>query len=174
MKRFIALLLVLLLVTPAFAESFTTYDHKILYTANGKYVVYELPDISLYVPINWEESVTVVQTENGISFYQTASYEKYAEEGLEGGGFLFELCACEDASFRELPAYQYIGFSENAGLHFYLAVPSDYPAYMDDEAIRAEYDEMHSQVDEIAEMARISRSMLYYTDGIESTDAGMS
>ena len=175
MKRFIALLLVLLLATlPALAESFTPYDHAILHTANGKYVVYEFPDIMLYFPVSWETTATVEQNDDGIAFYQTASLEKYREQGLEGGGFLCELCASEDESFRELPAYKYLGFSDNAGLHFYLVVPSDYPAYMEDAAIRAEYDEMHSQIDEIVEMARISRSMHYYTDGIEYTDSGRS
>lgn len=177
MKRLIVLLLALLLATlPAFAEQtdFTPYDHVILHSGNGKYVVYEFPDIMLYFPVSWETTATVEQSENGITFYQTASLEKYQEQGLEGGGFLCELCASEDESFRELPAYKYLGFSENAGLHFYLVVPSDYPAYMEDEAIRAEYDEMHSQIDEIVEMARISRSMHYYTDGIEYTDSGRS
>lgn len=175
MKRLIALLLALLLITPVLAEeSFSPYDHHVMYTANGHYIVYDFPDIMLYIPIEWEDSATVVQTENGISFYQTGSYEKYQEQGLEGGGFLFELCSSEDESFRELPAYEYLGFSENVGLHFYLEVPSDYPAFVEEEGIRAEYDEMSGQIDEIVEMARISRSMHFYTDGIESTDPGRS
>ena len=177
MKRLIVLLLALLLATlPAFAEQtdFTPYDHVILHSGNGKYVVYEFPDIMLYFPVSWETTATVEQSENGVTFYQTASLEKYQEQGLEGGGFLCELCASEDEGFRELPAYKYLGFSDNAGLHFYLILPSDYPAYMDDEAIRAEYDEMHGQIDEIVEMARFSKSMHYYTEGIEWTDSGRS
>ena len=45
---------------------------------------------------------------------------------------------------------------------------------MYDPVIRAEYDEMHRQISQIAEMAKISKSMYFYTDDIVSTDAGMS
>ncbi|MBQ6374258.1 MAG: hypothetical protein IJJ45_07195 [Clostridia bacterium] len=177
MKRSIALLVALLLAAmPAAAavEAFTPYDHHIKYTANGKYVVYEFPDIMLYLPIEWEDAVTVEQTDRGAAFYQTASHEKYLEQDIPGGGFLFELRASADESYRELPAFEDLGYSEDAGLHFYLLLPSDYPAWPEDADIRAAYDEMHSQIGEIVEKAKLSRSMHYYTDGIEHTDAGMS
>ena len=178
MKRLIALLAVLLLaVMPAAAEDaagFSPYDYHILYTANGHYIVYEFPDIMLHLPIEWEDRITVVQTDKGASFYQTASYEKTLEQGLAGGGFLFQLRACADESCRELPAYEYLGYSSNAGLHFFLLLPSDYPAYTDDAAIKAEYDEMSSRIGHVVEMAKIHASMIFYTDGIESTDAGKS
>lgn len=45
---------------------------------------------------------------------------------------------------------------------------------MYDADIRAEYDAMIKQVDTIAEMAKIRKSMHFYTDDIEWTDAGMS
>lgn len=173
---FVTLMALLLAASPAFAEEepFAPFDHAILYTVNGKYVVYECPDITLFIPINWDSAATVLQDDDGIGFYHTGSYEKWAEAGVERGGFLCKLCASEDEAFRDLPAYEYLGFSESAGLHFYLVVPSDDPAYADDAAVRAEYDEMHAQVDEIVEMARISRSMRYYTDDVVTTDAGMS
>ena len=53
-------------------------------------------------------------------------------------------------------------------------MPSDYQAYVYDADIRAEYDAMNKQIEGIAEMAKIHRSMHFYTDGIESTDPGMS
>lgn len=49
MKRFVSILIALLLaVLPAFAqeEQFSPFDHAILHTVNGKYVVYEFPDIT--------------------------------------------------------------------------------------------------------------------------------
>ena len=174
MKRLIALLIVLLIaVTPALAE-FTPYDYHIMYTANGNYVVYDFPDVMLYIPIEWEDAITVEQTDTGVAFFQTASYDKFLEDGLPKGGFLFKLRTSEDESFRELPEYEYIGYSENAGLHFYLSMPSDYQAYVYDADIRAEYDAMNKQIEEITGMAKIHRSMHFYTDGIESTDPGMS
>ena len=154
MKRFIALLVILLIaVTPAMAE-FTPYDHHIMYTANGNYVVYDFPDVMLYIPIEWDGAITVEQTDTGVAFFQTASYDKFLEDGLPKGGFLFKLRASEDESFRELPEYEYIGFSENAGLHFYLSLPSDYQAYVYDDDIRAEYDAMSKQISTIAEIAK--------------------
>ena len=174
MKRLIILLVILLIaVMPAVAE-FTPYDYHIMYTANGNYVVYDFPDVMLYIPIEWEDAITVEQTDTGIAFFQTASYDKFLEDGLPKGGFLFKLRASVDEGFRELPEYEYIGFSENAGLHFYLSMPSDYQAYVYDDDIRAEYDAMNKQIAGIAEMAKIHRSMHFYPEGIESTDPGMS
>ena len=174
MKRLIILLVILLIaVMPAVAE-FTPYDYHIMYTANGNYVVYDFPDIMLYIPIECEDAITVEQTDTGLAFFQTASYDKFLEDGLPKGGFLFKLRASEDEGFRELPEYEYIGFSENAGLHFYLSMPSDYQAYVYDDDIRAEYDAMNKQIAGIAEMAKIHRSMHFYPEGIESTDPGMS
>ena len=177
MKRLITLLITLLLfIIPAFADQtdFTPYDYHIMYTANGNYIVYDFPDVMLYIPIEWEDAITVEQTDNGVAFFQTASYDKFLEDGLPKGGFLFKFRACEDESFRELPEYEYIGFSENAGLHFYLSMPSDYQAYVYDADIRAEYDAMNKQITRIAEMAKIHKSMHFYTDDIVETDAGMS
>ena len=57
---------------------------------------------------------------------------------------------------------------------FYLSLPSDYQAYVYDADVRAEYDNMCKQIPLIVEKAKIARSMLYYTEGIESTDTGMS
>ena len=174
MKRLITLLIVLLIAAmPAMAE-FTPYDYHIMYTANGNYVVYDFPDVMLYIPIEWEDAITVEQTDTGVAFFQTASYDKFLEDGLPKGGFLFKLRASEDESFRDLPEYEYIGYSENAGLHFYLSMPSDYQAYVYDADIRAEYDAMNKQIEEIAGMAKIHRSMPFYTDDIVETDAGMS
>ena len=53
-------------------------------------------------------------------------------------------------------------------------MPSDYQAYVYDDDIRSEYDAMNKQIAGIAEMAKIHKSMHFYTDGIESTDPGMS
>lgn len=177
MKRLTVLLAVLLLaVLPALAEAaaFTPYDWHVKYTANGQYVVYEFPDIMLFLPIEWEKAITVEQTETGAAFFQTASYDRFLEDGLPKGGFLFKLRASGDESFRDRPEYEYLGFSENANLHFYLSLPSDYQAYVYDDGIRAEYDAMHKQIGRIAETAKISKSMHFYTEGIEHTDPGMS
>lgn len=175
MRRIIAILLVVLLLgLPAMAEqSFSPYDYVTGSAGGGRYLYYDFPDISLYLPASWEGRFTVETDDYGVTFYQTASYDKYLEEGLEGGGFLFRLGASEDEDFRDLLAYEYLGYSENAGLHFYLTLPPEYTAYPED-AIMADYEDMAEAMDAIIEMARIAPSLSFYTDGLVSTDAGMS
>ena len=175
MRRVISALLVMLLLSlPAMAEhSFSPYDYVTGSAGGGRYLYYDFPDISLYLPVSWEGRFTVETDDYGVAFYQTASYEKYLEEGLEGGGFLFRLGASEDESFRDLLAYQYLGYSENAGLHFYLTLPPEYTACLEDD-VMADYEDMAGFLETIIEMVRIAPSLSFYTDGLESTDAGMS
>jgi|GEM_PF-2866381 len=106
--------------------------------------------LDMTLPAGWEEKVLMIDGETGLSFYHAASYKKYLEEGIEGGGYLFTLNASREGSFSELPAFKYLGFSENAAMNYYMALPSDYPAWMGDDAIRAEYDKLFAQVDTIA------------------------
>ena len=174
MKRIIAILLVLLLALPCVAEqSFSPYDYVAGSAGGGRFLCYDFPDISLYLPASWEGRFTVVPDEYGVAFYHTASYEAFLEEGLENGGFLFRLCASEEEDFRDLPAYEYLGYSENAGLHFYLTLPPEYTAYQED-AVMADYNGMAEDLETIIEMARIAPSLSFYTDDLVGTDAGMS
>jgi hypothetical protein len=175
MRRIIsALLVILLLSLPAMAErSFSPYDYVTGSAGGGRFLYYDFPDISLYLPASWEGRYTVETDEYGVAFYQTASYDKFLEEGLEGGGFLFSLGASKDESFRDLLAYEYLGYSENAGLHFYLTLPPEYTAYLEED-IMADYADMAEGLDAIIEKARIAPSVSFYTDDLVSTDAGMS
>ena len=73
MKRLIslfAIVLLLVIMSAAVAETskFTPYDYHVMYTANGKYVVYDFPDVMLYLPIEWKDAIIVEQTDNGTSF----------------------------------------------------------------------------------------------------------
>ena len=177
MKRFVLIVLIAALLAAAVsalaeADGFSAFDYVQGETVNGNYLTFTFPDIALLIPMEWRDRLVVEQGDDGVSFYHAASREKYLEEGLEGGGFLFELCASADeADIAELPASAYLGYSENAGLHFYLLLPSDYPAWPDAPA-RAEYDAMAAQIDLVVEKARIAPSLNFYPG--ESTDAGMS
>ena len=169
MRRFIAILAVLLLLASASAEAndFSPYDFVTGSAGGGEFLFYDFPDISLLFPASWEGRFTVERDEFGVAFYHTASHDKFLEEGLEAGGFLFRLCASEDESFRDLPACAYLGYSDHAGLHFYLTLPPEYTAYQD-EAIMADYDEMAGDVQFIIEAAQITPSMSFYgVDGPE-------
>lgn len=174
MKHIVAILLVLLLAVPCVAEqAFSPYDYVTGSAGGGRYLYYDFPDISLCLPASWEGRFTVARDEFGLTFYHTASYEKFLEEGLEGGGFLFRLCASADEDYQDLLACAYLGYSENAGLHFYLTLPPEYTAYQE-EAIMADYNDMAEDLETVIEMARIAPSLSFYTDDLVSTDAGMS
>ena len=176
MKRFIPILMILLLIgsLPVFARTEpkkvdpsktepSTFDYYEGQTANEKYLIYSFPYIKLYLPMEWKDLYLIDQKEDGVTFYHKASHEKYLEEGIKSGGFLFELCASEDESYKDLPAYEDLGYCEDAGLHFYLRLSSDYPAYMDD-TIKAEYDEMAAQIKDIIEKVKIGKSVLFFPE----------
>lgn len=136
MKRFLCMLLVILTLSlPALAES---------------ELVYRTEDVELHLPASWNERILILPTPTGATFYQKASYDRFMEEGLTGGGFLFSLEGSVDHSFEELPSFIYLGFCEQSAMNYFLELPTDYPAYMDDE-IRAEWDDMHNMIRGIAQ-----------------------
>ena len=149
MKRMLALLVALLLIAlPALAEPMSYLDYTDDILGDGS-PIYYFPELSMKLPADWQGRVMAMPGEGGTSFYQRASYEKYQAEGLEGGGFLFMLGVSVNGSFSQLPAFRYLGFSEASALNYYLQLPTDYPAYMNDESIRAEYDAMSAQIDQV-------------------------
>lgn len=109
-------------------------------------------DVELHLPASWAGKLLMLPTATGATFYQKASYDRYMQDGLEGGGFLFSLGACVNNSYQELPSYIDLGLSERSAMHYYLQLPTDYPAYMQDD-IRAEYDAMNAQIRGIAQGA---------------------
>ena len=137
MKRFIVLLLTLaIMALPALAEP---------------ELVYRTEDVELHLPAAWAERILILPTPTGAAFYQKASYDKYLEEsGIEGGGYLFTLGGCVNNDFEDLPSFIYLGFCEDSAMNYYMELPTDYPAYMDDE-IRAEWDSMHNMMRGIAQ-----------------------
>mgnify|MGYP007102075692 CR=1 FL=1 len=138
MKRFLILFLTLLLIAlPALAE---------------QELIYRTEDVELHLPASWSEKVLILPTVTGASFYQKASYDRYMEEGIEGGGFLFSLGASVNNSYEDLESYIYLGLSESSAMHYFLVLPSDYPAYMEDE-IREEWDAMQAAMRGIAQGA---------------------
>lgn len=155
MKRIIPLILAaLLFALPALAEPMTGLAFTTDVTEDGS-LMFHFEDLSLRLPADWQEKVLAMPDEGGLSFYHRASYERYQQENLDAGGFLFALGASVDNSFSDLPAFKYLGFSEISCMNYYLRLPSDYPAFMDDEAVRAEYDAMYAQIDQIAADAEI-------------------
>ena len=150
MKRLTALLLALLvLALPALAEPMALLDYTDDILEDGS-PIYYFQELSLKLPADWRGRVMAVPGEDGVGFYQIASHEKYAAEGVDGGGFLFMLGASVNGSFSQLPRFEYLGFSEASAMNYYLRLPSDYPAYPED-SIQAEYDAMHAQIDDVVQ-----------------------
>ena len=146
MKRLIAIVMALMLcAAPALAELWFTDD----LLEDGS-PIYYFEELSITLPAAWNGRVIAMEEGSGTSFYQKGSYEKYQAEGLDGGGFLFMLGASENEDFRELPSYIFLGKSSATNLNYFFVLPSDYPAYMGDEVVRAEYDVMIGQVEAVA------------------------
>lgn len=153
MKRLLAMLIALMLFAlPAFAEPMSPLDYTDDLTQAGC-PVYYFQELSLQLPAEWAGKVMAMPGDGGVDFYQIASYDQYREEGIDGGGFLFRLGASVNHSFSELPSFEYLGFSEDSAMNYYLEFPTDYPAYNDAD-IRAEYDAMLAQIDYVAAHAQ--------------------
>ena len=165
MKRLTALLLALLaLALPALAEPMALLDYTDDILEDGS-PIYYFQELSLKLPADWRGKVMAMPGEGGVRFYHVASHEKYAAEGVEGGGFLFMLGASVNGSFSQLPRFEYLGFSEASAMNYYLQLPSDYPAYPED-GIRAEYDAMSAQIDDVVQNVEF-----YPGTGAEKADA---
>lgn len=152
MKKLLAILVLLLLAATALAEPMSYLDYTDDILEDGS-LIYYFPELSLQLPGEWRGRVMALVGRDGTSFYQRASYEKYLQEDIPGGGFLFKLGISVNGSFSTLPAFRYLGYSEASSLNYYLELPTDYPAYMQDD-IRAEYDAMSAKIDYVAEHAR--------------------
>lgn len=165
MKRLTALLLALLaLALPALAEPMALLDYTDDILEDGS-PIYYFQELSLKLPADWRGKVMAMPGEGGVRFYQVASHEKYAAEGVDGGGFLFMLGASVNGSFSQLPRFEYLGFSEASAMNYYLQLPTDYPAYPE-EGIQAEYDAMCEQIDDVV------RNVEFYPGtGAEKGDA---
>ena len=170
MKRLIAVLLALvLIVMPVSAQTGSFFDYTDDILENGD-LIYYFQELSLTLPASWRGKVMAEQDESGVSFYQISSHENYLKEGIKNGGFLFELGASVNHDFSKLPSFRYIGFCEESAMNYYLRLPTDYPAY-NEEAIRAEYDEMLGQIDYVVENAKFYADQNKKEDDDDSTPA---
>ena len=161
-------LLTLGMAMSAFSEGFSDYNDYM--NSDGSYSYYFMQGINVTMDQEWYQNTFVKADEEKAVFYHRDSFYRYAEEGIDGGGRLFTIAASADTDFEQLPAYEYIGYDANAGLHYYVILPTDYPAYAEDEEIRAEYDSLWADVDTVIESIEI----VYPGDEKEGDEAGHS
>ena len=142
---------------------------------DGTYSYYFDQGVLVTLDENWYRNTFVKASDRGATFYQKASYDAYAREGLEGGGRLFTIGASVNTDFSELPSFEYIGFDEDSCMNYYAELPSDYQAYMGDETIRAEYDALWAEVKDVIAGIRIGNDIQAGNapgHDLISTDAG--
>ena len=121
------------------------YDYQ---NPDGTYSYYFTQGVTVTMSEEWYKATMVIPGEYGASFYHRASYEKFQEDGFEGG-WLFTLAASVNHDFEELPHFQYIGFDEKEAMNYFAVLPSDVQAYVEDEAIGNEYMALYSEVEDI-------------------------
>ena len=160
MKKIFAVVIFLVMFMAAGVHTWAgAFDNYWDFEQAGGTYAYGFPRIKVTMSKTWYQKTRVVLGENGstASFYHKDSYNAYAEEGLTGG-LLFTLGASVNTDFQNLPSFVYLGFDEEEAMNYYAELPTDYQAYMGDEKIRAEYDELWSEVEEILDSALIKGS----------------
>ena len=131
----------------ALAGGFSDYNDYI--NPDGTYSYYFMQGLKVTMDEEWYRNTIVIADDAGATFCHKDSYEKYAEEGIEGGGRLFTIGASVDTSFEQLPDYEFIGFDEEEAMNYYVELPTDYQGYAGDEEVRAGYDALWAGVEDV-------------------------
>ena len=133
----------------AFAGDFEDfYDYQ---AENGKFVYYFENGVKLEMPEDWYQNVAVEAEESYVIFYHKDSYEKYKKDGYDAGGELLKIGCSVNTDFKDNPGYEYIGFDEEEALNFYYSTPTDYQAYTKDADVKAEFDQLLGELDEVCD-----------------------
>ncbi|MCR5596609.1 MAG: hypothetical protein K6G19_00385 [Lachnospiraceae bacterium] len=149
-KRMIALLTLAMSITMVSSAWAGVFDNYVDYqNPDGTYSYYFDEGVLITLDENWYQNTIVKIEEQGVTFYQKASHDAWEKEGYEEGGRLFTIGASVNTSFSELPSFEYIGFDEDTCMNYYAELPTDYPAYMGDESIRAEYDALWAEARDV-------------------------
>ena len=104
--------------------------------------------VKVVLPEDWYENTFVDASISSATFYHKDSYDKYEEKGYEGGR-LFTIGYCVNDDYKDLPSYTFLGYSEEQNVNYYVEYPTDVQAYMEDDAIRAEYEDLYAQVQDV-------------------------
>lgn len=150
----IACLLAMACVVSACAaglEDFNDYMNE-----DGSYTYYFMQGLFVTMPAEWYENTVVVADVNNATFYHRDSYERYAAEGIEGGGKLFSIGCSVNTDFEDFEEMTYIGFDGEEMLNYFATKPTDYPAYAADADVRAEYDALWAEIDDVIAGIRLS------------------
>ena len=137
-KMTAAVMAVLLVLSFASVVSAGVFDDFYDYqNEDGTYSYYFTQGVSVTMDEDWYQKTMVIPGDGGAAFYHKASYDAWQQKGMTGGK-LFTLSASVNTDFQNLPSFEYIGFDEEECMNYFAVLPTDYQAYAEDEAIRAE------------------------------------
>lgn len=161
--RILALVLacaLLALMPAAAAAEGSRWDYIVDVDADGN-ISYTFGEVIVTLPADWADNYYMEIDGDYVSFYQTASYILCQYTYGYPGGWLFSVGYSEGTDYRDLPSYDELG--PGAEGYYFLAYPTDYQAYMDDESVRKQYDEMWQGVKFVAAN---SYSFIFHTDPV--------
>ena len=134
-------------------EDFNDYQNE-----DGSYTYYFMQGLFVTMPAEWYENTLVVADVNNVTFYHRDSFERYAAEGIEGGGMLFSIGCSVNTDFEDFEEMTCIGFDEVEMLNYFAIQPTDYPAYTADAGVRAQYDALFAEVDAVIAGIRLANA----------------
>lgn len=120
-----------------------TYDEE-------KNIVINFPEVEAVIPADWSGKCQVETKGMEAAFYQKKSRELYKEnEDYDNGGWMFSICFSEDEDYLDFPSCETIGSTGDG--YYYLMLPTDVQAYVEDETAYTEYQEMYEDLDWVKE-----------------------
>ena len=118
-------------------------------------LIYYFKEVEITLPADWKGKFDIEINGNNATFYHKASREKWRASNGTDGGKLFTLSCSVNDDFAELPDFSYIGFSDESAMNYFMIFPTDVQAYMDDNIIAEEFQQMNSEIDFVKENARM-------------------
>lgn len=118
-------------------------------------LIYYFKEMEITLPADWKGKFDIEINGNNATFYHKASREKWMTSNGTDGGKLFTLSCSVNDDFAELPDFSYIGFSDESAMNYFMIFPTDVQAYMDDNTIAEEFQQMNSEIDFVKENARM-------------------
>ena len=119
---------------------------------NGNIVV-GFGEVEVTLPVAWTDKYDIYPHDTYALFCHRDSCRLWAEQGVAESGVLFSLNVSQDKDYTNLPSYMDIGTGAQG--NYYMAFPTDVQAYVEDEAVAAEYEEMWGDIEFVRENVRV-------------------
>ena len=158
MARVLAMLVLLAVAGAASASAAGLEDFNDYMNEDGTYSYYFMQGVTVTLSEEWYQNTFVKADVSSATFYHRDSYERYAAEGIEGGGMLFSIGCSVNTDFEDFEEMTYIGFDDQEMLNYFATKPTDYPAYAADAEVCAEYNALFAEVDAVIEGIQLANA----------------